>query len=204
MCFHSEVNEEKKVIEERFNAVNQTTLFDIPLGVINGFTFPKTPVITNDKVDVIQALNWGLIPFWAKDNSIRKYTLNAKIETLHEKPSYRDAVKNRCLIISNGFFEWQWIDPKGKKKQKYHITMPDKELFAFAGIWSEWVDKVTGEIVKSYSMVTTEANELMSEIHNIKKRMPVILTPENEKEWLAGDSIELFSKPQIDLIATPF
>ena len=147
MCFHSKLSKKAQDIESRFHAkfddINQYVSRDN----INGFSFPKTPVITNYKRDVIQHFSWGLIPFWAKDNTIRKYTLNAKIETLHEKPSFRNAIDNRCLIISDGFYEWQWLDPKGKQKQKYLITFSENQLFTFGGVWSEWVDKTTGEIV---------------------------------------------------------
>ena len=127
-----------------------------------------------------------MIPHWAKDDSIRKNTLNARSETIHEKPSFRQVVNNRCLVLSDGFFEWQWLDEKGKKKQKYEITLPSNELFAFAGLWSEWVDKTTGELINSYAILTTEANETMSRIHNSKKRMPMILSRDNERGWING------------------
>lgn len=189
MCFHSKQSQDAQKVEKRFNAkIQDKALFQIQ-NSINGFTFPKTPIITHNKPDIIQHFQWGLIPFWAKDDTIKKYTLNAKIETLASKPAFRNSVNNRCLIITDGFFEWKWLDPKGKQKQKYLIGLGNNELFAFGGIWSEWVDKETGEIVYSYSIVTTEANELMSKIHNSKKRMPIVLTAENEKEWLAGKTI---------------
>lgn len=201
MCFHSKLSKKAQDIESRFNAkfnnIEQYTARDS----INGFSFPKTPVIANRESDVIKYLSWGLIPFWAKDNSIRKYTLNAKIETLHEKPSFRNVIDNRCLIITDGFYEWQWLDPKGKRKQKHLITFPDNQLFTFGGIWSEWVDKETGEIVNSYSIVTTEANAFMAEIHNSKKRMPVILTKENETSWLRGEALNIFKHIKVDLLA---
>jgi putative SOS response-associated peptidase YedK len=75
-----------------------------------------------------------LIPAWAKDKTIQQYTLNAKIETLNEKPSFKNNIKNRCLVIADGYYEWQWLDPKGKNKQKYLITLTSEEPFAFAGI----------------------------------------------------------------------
>ena len=96
------------------------------------------------------------------------------------------------------------MDPKGKEKQQYLITLPNEEPFAFGGIYSEWTDKNTGELLNTYSIVTTEANELMAEIHNNKKRMPVILTPETEKFWLAGNEIMSFAKPEVELKAVKF
>lgn len=201
MCFHSKQSKKAVELENRFKAaIKDATLFK-QMEDINAFTFPKTPVVADDDKETIQFFKWGLIPKWAKDETIRDYTLNARIETIKEKNSFKGSVNNRCLIIADGFYEWQWLDPKGKKKQKYLITLPNNELFAFGGIWSEWVDKNTGEIVKSYSIVTTAANELMAEIHNNKKRMPVILNPNNEKEWLGGQEIMDFEKCDPELVA---
>ena len=202
MCFHSKQSKDAQTIEKRFNAKVEADAV-ISSDRYNGFTYPKSPVITNLNPQSIQLFNWGLIPNWAKDISIREYTLNARIETITEKPSFKNNVKNRCLIIADGFFEWQWLDAKGKQKQQYLITLQNDEPFAFAGIFSSWTDKATGEIISSYSMVTTEANPLMAEIHNTKKRMPVILTPSTENLWLAGDAINEFAKPDVELKAVP-
>lgn len=203
MCFHSKQTKDAQTLMNRFNAS-----LDPHANIIsehyNGFSFPETPVITNDKAETIQLFRWGLIPFWAKDNSIRAKTLNAKIETLDKLNSFRPHKKNRCLILSDGFFEWQWLDEKGKKKQQYIITLPNDEPFAFAGIYNHWTDKATGEVFSTYSIVTTEANSLMAEIHNNKKRMPVVLTRENEKQWLNGNDLVEFSIPEIELKATPY
>jgi putative SOS response-associated peptidase YedK len=201
MCFHSKQSKKAQELESRFNAKIEKPEAFKSQDYINGFSFPKTPIIANNSTDLIKHFNWGLIPFWAKDKTIRKYTLNAKIETLHEKPSFKNSITNRCLIIADGFYEWKWLDSKGKKKQKYLITLPNNNLFAFGGIWSEWIDKETGEIINSYSIITTEANEFMAEIHNSKKRMPVILTEENENNWLSGNSLNDFKSINTDLMA---
>ena len=185
MCFHSKQTKSAQELEHRFDAKFEKAENYVP-SIYNGFTFPQTPVITNKDKNKIQLFNWGLIPHWAKDDSIRKNTLNARSETIHEKPSFRQVVNNRCLVLSDGFFEWQWLDEKGKKKQKYEITLPSNELFAFAGLWSEWVDKTTGELINSYAILTTEANETMSRIHNSKKRRPMILSRDNERGWING------------------
>lgn len=140
--------------------------------IINGFSFPLNPVITNEDPNSIKLFNWGLIPNWSRDKEIRKNTLNARVETIQEKASFKNCVQNRCLILADGFYEWQWQDELGKKKQKYLIHLPNNEAFAFAGIYSKWVDKQTGELVNTYSMVTTEAKGLMLEIHNSKKGCP--------------------------------
>ncbi|MDP1727232.1 MAG: SOS response-associated peptidase [Bacteroidota bacterium] len=201
MCFHSKQSKDAQTLEKRFKA---KAAEDAQLSAdrFNGFTFPKTPVITNKNPQLIQLFNWGLIPVWAKDTSIRASTLNARIETVCELPSFKNNIGNRCLILADGFYEWQWLDPKGKKKQQYLISLPNDEPFAFAGIYSQWTDKSSGEIINTYSMLTTEANALMAEIHNHKKRMPVILTPDNENRWLQGNDVHEFAKPEIELKAT--
>jgi len=139
--------------------------------------------------------HWGLIPFWSKDDNIKRATLNAKVETLSEKPSYRNSTKKRCLVIADGFYEWQWLDPKGKEKQKYLIRAKDQEIFALAGIYSHWTDKSTGEEKDTFSIVTTEANELMAEIHNNKKRMPIVLRKEDQRRWLLKEDYSAFAFP---------
>jgi putative SOS response-associated peptidase YedK len=198
MCFHSKLSKKAQVLQNRFKAKFENVDILLP-EIYNAFQYPKTPIITNREADKIQLFNWGLIPAWAKDDTIKKMTLNARIETIAEKPAFKGSIKNRCLILADGFYEWQWLDPKGKNKQKYLITLPDDDAFAFAGLWSEWIDKSTGELLKTYTILTTEANGLMSKIHNSKKRMPVIVSKENEKKWLEGDKINSFD---IELLAT--
>lgn len=201
MCFHSKQTKSAIEVENRFNAkIEDISLFQSS-NLINAFEFPKTPIITNKNKTIIEHYQWGLIPYWAKNDEIKKFTLNAKIETLTEKPSFKKSVNKRCLVISDGFYEWQWLDSKGKIKQKYEITLPKNELFTFGGIYSEWLDKTTGEIINSYSIVTTQANKLMSKIHNTKKRMPVILTKENEYNWLNNSDLNEFKKIDIELKA---
>lgn len=203
MCFHSKQSQQAQKVEKRFKAkVKDKTAFS-PSEHYNAFTFPQTPIITNEAPELIQHYNWGLIPHWASDQNIRQYTLNAKIETLTEKPSFRKVTQNRCLVIADGFYEWQWQDSKGKNKVKHLVTLPDNSLYAYGGLWSEWLDQSTGELVHSYTIVTTAANELMSKVHNSKKRMPIILSPENEYDWLNGKNFEEFRMESIELIATP-
>lgn len=190
MCFHSKQSKSAQELQNRFNAKFENEALFQPM-IYNGFNFPKTPVITNKKSDTIQFFNWGLIPIWAKEDSIKKITLNCKIETAHEKPSFRNVINNRCLVLADGFYEWQWLDEKGKQKQKYELTLPDNETFAFAGLYSEWLDKSTGELRNTYTILTTEANELMTKIHNTKKRMPVIVAKDNEQNWVHGQELTM-------------
>ncbi len=201
MCFYFRQSKDAITLENRFKAkVHDKELFKA-FEKINAYTFPKASIITNNDPNKIELYQWGLIPQWAKDNDIRKFTLNARIETIKEKPAFRNAVKNRCIIPADGFYEWQWLDSKGKQKQPYFISLPNDDLFAFAGLWSEWVDKTTGELFKTYTILTTEANTLMREIHNSQKRMPVILTKKNENEWLNGMDTAIFNKPIVGLKA---
>jgi putative SOS response-associated peptidase YedK len=191
MCFHSKQSKKAQTLENRFKAEFLDIDIFIPTDHYNGFSHPQTPVITNKHADKIQLFHWGLMPDWANDKSLMKNTLNAKIETIHEKPSFRNSINQRCLVLVDGFYEWQWLDEKGKNKQKYLITMPDEEAFAMAGLWNTWTDRKSGEIINTYTILTTVANEAMSIIHNSKKRMPVILKPEEESIWLGNQDIDM-------------
>ena len=146
MCFHSKQTKLALEVQSRFNAIIDNSLEFKPTAHINGFEYPKNPVIIDEKPNIITHYNWGLIPAWAKDEEIKQYTLNAKIETVNEKPSFKNSVDKRCLVIANGYYEWQWLDQKGKAKQKYELCLPNEELFAFAGLYANWVDNNTGEI----------------------------------------------------------
>ena len=121
---------------------------------------------------------WGLVPFWAKDNTIGARLINARAETAPEKPSFRSAFKHRrCLIPASGFYEWKRSDAG---RRPYYFRMHDETPLAFAGLWEHWEGK-TGDSIESCTILTTEANELMRPIHN---RMPVILNPEYHDIWL--------------------
>lgn len=196
MCFHMKQTSEAQKLKKRFNAEVQAGFAVTPTEHFNGFVHPETPVICGDSPGVIRGASWGLVPVWAKDKSIQKHTVNARIETVREKPSFRGAVENRCLIIADGFYEWQWLTASGSRKQKHLIQHAKQEVFCMGGIWEDWVDKATGEITRSYAMVTTAANELMSVVHNTKKRMPVILSEADEAAWLDGMNIDEFAYPR--------
>jgi len=202
MCFHSKQTKLALEVQSRFKAKIKDLATFRPSNHYNGFEFPKTPIIIDENPSEILHYNWGLIPSSANDDSIQKMTLNAKIETLEDKPSFKNSVNKRCLVIANGFYEWQWHDAKGKNKTKYEIGIGNDELYAYAGLYSQWTDKVTGEMKDTYTIVTTEANQLMAEIHNIKKRMPIILKPEDEKKWLEHYPYQEFALPySVNLVA---
>ncbi|WP_367221190.1 SOS response-associated peptidase family protein [Marinilabilia sp.] len=102
--------------------------------IFNAFAFPVTPVIPNDKTDAILGFSWGLIPPWAKDTCICKNTLNARLETLDQKSSFKPTLSKRCLVPADDFYEWKWLDPKEEFKQKYLLTLPGEELTAYRKI----------------------------------------------------------------------
>lgn len=125
---------------------------------------------------------WGLLPRWAKDASFGSKTFNARSETVAEKPSFRDAYKKRrCLVPSNGFYEWE---KRGTKKLPWYFHLPDQRLFAFAGLWERWMDPETDQEVRSFTILTLAANDDLERLHH---RMPLILENEERQEaWLAG------------------
>lgn len=186
MCFYFKQSKDALTLAKRFKVqVGNDEQF--VKGDFNAFTFPKVPVIIDKQRDILSGYYWGLIPDDGTDASIRKFTLNGRIETLNTVKSYRNYVKNRCLIIADGFYEWKDVAEKGKNiKSKYLISLPDESLFAFAGIYSP-----NG----TFTLLTTDANSLMADIHNTRQRMPVILRPEQEEMWLNNEDIKNFSKP---------
>ena len=126
-------------------------------------------------------MRWGLIPSWAKSASVGSRMINARAETLAERSSFRTALqRRRCLVLADGFYEWQG---KGSSRRPMRIVMASGEPFAFAGLWDGWRDP-KGEVVRSCTIITTSANQLLSPIHD---RMPVILTRELEPLWLDQD-----------------
>jgi putative SOS response-associated peptidase YedK len=143
---------------------------------------PSQPVlaIPNNGLNAADFFIWGLIPMWAKDPSIGSRLINARGETIAEKPSFRGSFKHkRCLILADGFYEWKSIASK-KTKIPYFIHMKDRAPFAFAGLWDAW-EGADGSSVKTCTIITTGPNELMESLHN---RMPVILHPRDYGKWL--------------------
>ena len=190
MCFYTKQSKEATVLEKRFKATFNEKNNYTPKEKINGFAHSKVAVITNEAKEIIQLFEWGLVPFWAKDKSFQKNTLNAKIETLNEKPSFKSVIKNRCIVLVDGFYEWQWQDEKGKKKKPYLLHFKNDALFALGGLWSVWTDKTNNETINTFTIITKEANELMAQIHNSKKRMPFIINQENEMRWLEKGEVD--------------
>lgn len=146
---------------------------------------PTQPIaaILNTSPNEISFIRWGLIPFWAKNKSIGNKLINARAETLLEKPSFRNLFKKRrCLIIADGFYEWKKISGE-KRKIPYFIKMKSGEPFVFAGLWDKWKSP-DQELITSATIITTSPNSDIKEIHN---RMPVIVLPEDRTRWLSEE-----------------
>ncbi len=154
-------------------------------------TQPIPAIVENQE---FKTLRWGLIPSWAKDASIGNRMINARAETLAEKPSFRDAFRRRrCLIVADGFYEWKKAE-KGKK-QPFYFQLESGDPFAFAGLWERW-KSVDGSLFETCTIITTEANSLMASVHD---RMPVILGEEGRDRWLdptlVSDDLQSLLRP---------
>lgn len=201
MCYSAAYNSRKQVkYAQRYGATpaeieelkEQLNRLEVKY-FASGFSHPNLPVITDEHPHAIQAYSWGLIPFWAKDVGsavkISNQCLNARGETIFEKPAFRQSAKSkRCLITCiDGFYEYYHF--KGKT-YPYFISLKSDEPITFAGLWDRWENKEEGLVRYTATIVTTTANELMARIHNNPKRengesrMPVILPQELEREWL--------------------
>lgn len=184
MCYHTE-NPKLKTIQEVFpNFKIRNNSFNT--GTINAFETPLMPVLIWDedlKEIVIDSMQWGLIPDWAKSNNIALKTLNARKETLENKPSFKNYIAQRMIFLTKGFYEWQWQDSKGKEKHKYYIHMEDNPLTLMAGLFN-FPTQFTKNNYATCTMITQEAKGIMEEIHNIKKRMPLFIMENTIEDWL--------------------
>lgn len=143
----------------------------------------EQPVVVHETGNAFVPMRWGLIPSWAKDPSIGYRMINARAETLSEKPAFRSLVKNRrCLVPASGFFEWK---KDGAQKIPYYFFLKDAPLFAFAGLYDAWKSP-DGSVIRSYMIITTRPNDLVAPVHD---RMPAILLPKNEERWLGQQPI---------------
>jgi len=178
MCGRFSQTATPEIIAEQFEVKEPLPLFQPRYNIA-----PSQPVLAI-RIDLdttsrrLVQLRWGLIPSWAKDPKIGNQCINAKAETVAEKPSFRSAFKKqRCLVLATGFYEWQ---RQGAYKQPMWIGLRSKRPFAFAGLWEHWAP-ADGEPVETCTIITTEPNDLMTPIHN---RMPVILAPTSYDQWL--------------------
>jgi putative SOS response-associated peptidase YedK len=203
MCYKTAVKHDRIKLQKRFKAEFDFPFEEVPTAPVQAQTKPLMPVILDENPELIIQGKWGLIPYFAKsdpDAFLKKTaTYNAKIETVEKLVSYKNYVDNRCLIITSAFYEWKHVIIAGKVKPlPYELSAPGGEPFALAGLYS----MLNG--IPTYTVLMTEANTLMAEIHNSKKRMPVVLCPEEEEIWLKRDTLQPYhSRMEVELVATP-
>jgi putative SOS response-associated peptidase YedK len=204
MCFHKSLDATAAQLSERFNAAVPESADIKPVYHTNAYQLPQWPILTHQGPGQFEMMTWGLIPHWTKTSDsaaeLRTVTINARSETIYEKPSFRSAARagNRCLIPVTGFFEWY---TEGRKKYPFYITPTDRKIISIAGLWDEWADPDTGEVTHTYTLLTTDANPLLAAIHNTKKRMPCLLSPDDEQRWLHD---ELTEKQALTLLADQY
>lgn len=187
MCFTNSLNIKLKKLAKTYALAEDAGQDFNSMPICNGFDFPEWPILTAQIPDFFQLASWGLIPRWVKNSAsaiqIRASTLNARSETIYEKPSYKGAAitGHRCIVPTTGFFEWQTV---GKKKYPYFISIKKQEVFSLAGLWEYSEVGPEDRPILTFTIVTVPANPLLEKIHNTKKRMPAILLNENISKWL--------------------
>ena len=163
---------------------NRFRVFDPMMGARSKFNVSpasEMPVIVRGEKDEIACMRWGLVPHWIKDLRTAQKPVNARAESLADKPLFRTLLEyGRCLVPASGFYEWK---TEGKRKVPFYFHLPDQPLFAFAGLYDTWMGP-EGVPFMTYTLITCEPNALLAEIHN---RMPVILSEKNEERWLSRD-----------------
>ncbi len=178
MCGRFSLTSSEAILNERFRLAGGAAPY---VSRYNCAPTQNLAVITKDEPQRLQFFRWGLIPFWAKDEKIGNKMINARAESIEEKPSFRNAFRSRrCLVPADGFYEWK----NDNGKIPYRITLKSNVPFAMAGIWETWKSP-GGSNIHSFSIITTAANSFMQPIH---ERMPVILPPEAEETWLSGNN----------------
>jgi putative SOS response-associated peptidase YedK len=198
MCGRYYRRSDKQKIAEAFH-VKQVGDFPLPPADYNVAPTTMQPVIRNNRDTgerEMVSLRWGLVPFWATDlKSIKAITtINARSETVATSRTYREPLKRgrRCVVPASGFYEWKKLD--AKNKQPFGFDLTTGHMMGFAGLWDAWEDPANGQWLQSYTIITTDANELMAPIH---ERMPVILHPGDFNRWLDREPTE---QPPVDLL----
>lgn len=198
MCYHVSTPDKRKLILEL--PEYKINFDDDPFYHVSGFARPFLPVTTNANLRTIESAQWKLLPFWVKnEEQAKKYanTCNAVSEDVFEKGSYKHYIeKYRGLLWVDGFFEPH--KNKSGESENYYIYLPEKRIFSIGIVIAPWLNEDTGEIINTFSVLTTKANSLLEEIHNEKKRMPLIIAPDDRDEWLDAkekSEIQQFFKP---------
>lgn len=194
MCGRYQNRAVKQRIAEAFRVGIPPTLEILPSYNIAPQTLQPIVRLSRDTAErELAQLRWGLVPFFAKDAKVGYSTVNARAETVTTSPVFRESMKRRrCLVPATGFYEWQKLG--NKAKQPWTIELADGEVFAFAGLWDVWKDRTTSNVIETYTIITTDPNELVQPLHD---RMPVILAPQDYDRWLEPGDPE---RPPIDLL----
>ncbi len=198
MCFSVNVNLVKDELENRYGATFLDPDNYRPSYYYHAFNFPELPAVCSGSPDKIQLLKWGLIPSWTKTSvdaaEVRLKTFNARSESIQDKHSFANSfISKRCLIPVKGFFEWHH---NGREKTPWYIYHFNNDVMSLAGLYDEWTDE-TGNLFRTFSIITADANTLLAEIHNSKKRMPVVLEQSSEKNWI---DLSLSKSEAMDLL----
>jgi putative SOS response-associated peptidase YedK len=211
MCFYNgiDVNRAQHIRLKRIEKEIGNFRKELHRPLQSGFAYGSWPVLrpTADGQDAdLVLMHWELVPFYVHTRADWEHfrhgginpktgkkdpprnTLNAIGEEMLDKVSYKQAaLKRRCLVLSSGFYEWRHFTPAGTRKDQaypYYITLPDREYFFMGGIWQPWTDRETGEVIETFAIVTTAANQLMASVHNKKKRMPLLLDEDHAMRWI--------------------
>jgi len=204
MCGRFSLNTPAEVIADRFGLLSKPKWMQ-RYNIAPTQPVPTVRVLTGEHNRTFGLMRWGLILPWAEDDKTGSQLISARAETASQKPAFRSAFRqHRCLVLADGFYEWKKLEHGGK--QPYYIRRTDCEPFAFAGLWERW-EGPDMEFIESCSILTTQANELVAQLHN---RMPVILQPKDYDLWLdqevqAAELVQPLLKPSPagELIAFP-
>lgn len=216
MCYNAKYTKERvRKYAKRHNLEFDESQFPKDMNHAMAFSRPPLPVITDGQPGKIQAFKWGLVPFWVKDKAgmlkIARNTPNAMGETIFDKPAFKFAArKKRCIVVVDGFYEYH--HHSSGAKVPYYISLSSGEQMLLAGLWESWSDKVSGEYQDTVSIVTTKANELMTQIHNNPDviartgsgRMPVILPEGLKDNWINHYDEEILDRKSVQELIVPF
>jgi len=188
MCFTVNINLVKEELEKRYGVDFLDHEQYRPSYYYHAHSLPLLPVVTSDRILLMQ---WGLIPSWTSSTSqaqtMRRSTFNARAESISEKPAFAESFESRrCILPVSGFYEWQH---HAAIKIPWYIYASDNSILSLGCIWSEWTDKESGVVYRTFSIVTTEANNLLSVIHNSARRMPLVIAREDVDNWISGNQM---------------
>jgi putative SOS response-associated peptidase YedK len=190
MCYSSSLTSKNVDLSKKYKKEIPSEIAEEPLFHASAFSYPEWRIITAEPE--IQVMKWGLIPSWFKGSNtveISSKTINARSETILEKPSFKHLIgRQHCIIPSTGFFEYQHV---GKEKVPYFVHPANDSLFSMAGVFDIYKNPISGNLQKTFSIITCPANEVMAEIHNTKKRMPVMLASDQFENWLHAKPAEI-------------